>query len=385
MTGLRYEESEHVKHRLLEAANRDMEARSKKRKAGPVVGGKTKRTCLRKFDGFESLASVTSMEQMAVINMAWAASTRKKYGSYLNHFARYCERKGVAEQDRFPTSHELLLEYVVDMTGELGSKAVGTRVTALKNIHAKAGMTWEGDSRQMQLAKKGVANMAPDTTVDKRPPVTQWRMEVLEKGLDFEDGRDVAVSFTAKAARAAMLRLGEILPASKKLERFDGAMLPTGRDVKEEFSKHGSRMLNLPWNKVSQAKGVKVPLCAQDSRAIDMNRIWNLHKVVNGIGGDEPLCSYLEDGERKLLSKADFMRRCNRIWEDAGLEPLMGHSFRIGGATHYLVNGVEPNVVKAMGRWKSDAFEAYWRDLEALAAIHIELMPLRKELQEVRM
>ncbi|KIY62501.1 hypothetical protein CYLTODRAFT_426868 [Cylindrobasidium torrendii FP15055 ss-10] len=385
MPGLRYEESGQVTQLRRAAAARDAAAKENRRKAGPVKGGKSKRTCLKRFDGFEALTIATSAEQMAVINMAWAASTRKKYGSFINHFVRFCDRKGVPAEDRFPTSHNLLLDYVVDMTGELGSKAVGTRVTALKNVHAKAGLAWEGDTRQMQLAKKGVANMAPDTTVDKRPPVTQWRMEVLEDGLDMRDGRDVAVSFTAKASRAAMLRMGEILPASKKLEAFDSALLPTAKDIGEEFSTNGSRMLNLPWGKTSLAAGAKVPLCTQASKAINTTRIWELHRVVNEVEGDAPLCSYMEGDQRKLLSRADFMRRCNEVWAEKGLEPLTGHSFRIGGATHYLVNGVQPNVVKAMGRWKSDAFEAYWRDLEALAAIHIELMPLREELGKVKM
>ncbi|KIY67883.1 hypothetical protein CYLTODRAFT_315061, partial [Cylindrobasidium torrendii FP15055 ss-10] len=292
----------------------------------------------------------------------WAPATRKKYGSYLNHFEKYCDKKKVPTHLRFPTSHALLLDYVSDMKGEVGAKAAGDRVTALKNIHAKAGMRWEGDTRQMQLLKKAVVNTAPDRTVEKRMGVTHARMRILEEGLDFSSRRDIAVSFAAKVTRAAMVRLGEFLPSSKKMKRLEERKMPKGRDVQEPFSDLGSRMLNLPTGKTSGERGVKIPLCRQEPKELDSIAIWKLHEKVNEIGKDDALGSYLDEkGTRKLLTRSDFMKRCNEVWRRKGMGPLTGHSFRIGGATHYLVNGVETNVVKAMGRWKSDAFEEYWR------------------------
>jgi hypothetical protein len=40
----------------------------------------------------------------------------------------------------------------------------------------------------------------------------------------------------------------------------------------------------------------------------------------------------------------------------------------------FLRLGVDPEVVKRMGRWKSDAFQLYWRDLEDIFYTHTRNM-----------
>ncbi|KAI0313352.1 hypothetical protein OF83DRAFT_1024155, partial [Amylostereum chailletii] len=57
-----------------------------------------------------------------------------------------------------------------------------------------------------------------------------------------------------------------------------------------------------------------------------------------------------------------FMKICNEIWQDAKLDCIKtGHSFRIGGATEWLLRGLEPNMVAQLGHWESDSFLVYWR------------------------
>ncbi|KIJ30935.1 hypothetical protein M422DRAFT_186511, partial [Sphaerobolus stellatus SS14] len=63
------------------------------------------------------------------------------------------------------------------------------------------------------------------------------------------------------------------------------------------------------------------------------------------------------------------------IWIANGLPRITGHSFRIGGTTELLVAGVPPDVVKALGRWSSDAFLVYWRSLSELAPLYVANLP----------
>ncbi|KAF9030724.1 hypothetical protein BDZ89DRAFT_949451 [Hymenopellis radicata] len=87
------------------------------------------------------------------------------------------------------------------------------------------------------------------------------------------------------------------------------------------------------------------------------------------------LASFIDErGQRKVLTKRAFLLRCNEIWLKEGLSRLTGHSFRIGGTTYFLLKGKDPNVVKALGRWSSDAFLRYWRQLDQLGIMYIEMM-----------
>lgn len=49
-----------------------------------------------------------------------------------------------------------------------------------------------------------------------------------------------------------------------------------------------------------------------------------------------------------------IMARCNEIWSANGLDSLTSHSFCVGGAMEMLLQGVNPKVVIAQGRWLSD-------------------------------
>lgn len=47
------------------------------------------------------------------------------------------------------------------------------------------------------------------------------------------------------------------------------------------------------------------------------------------------------------------------------------HAFRIGGATELLLQGVPPDVVATQGRWKSQAFLDYWRQINSILPLFI--------------
>ncbi|KAJ7216472.1 hypothetical protein GGX14DRAFT_304183, partial [Mycena pura] len=61
------------------------------------------------------------------------------------------------------------------------------------------------------------------------------------------------------------------------------------------------------------------------------------------------------------MVKSAALKRINSILGAWGWGTAFGHSFRIGGASFYLAKGVNPEVVRLAGRWKSRAYEAYIR------------------------
>ncbi|KAH7909540.1 hypothetical protein BJ138DRAFT_1010615, partial [Hygrophoropsis aurantiaca] len=50
---------------------------------------------------------------------------------------------------------------------------------------------------------------------------------------------------------------------------------------------------------------------------------------------------------------------------------VRGPAFRIGGATELLLQGLNPDVVAQQGRWKSQAFLEYWREIESILPMFI--------------
>src|ERR1700735_795479 len=82
---------------------------------------------------------------------------------------------------------------------------------------------------------------------------------------------------------------------------------------------------------------------------------------------EAPLFSYkLENGIWNPLSKNVFLTFVNRVWSNAHLDHVFGHSFRIGGAVALLLAGVPPEVVAATGGWTSLSFLLYWRRLKEI-------------------
>jgi len=71
------------------------------------------------------------------------------------------------------------------------------------------------------------------------------------------------------------------------------------------------------------------------------------------------------------MVKARAIERINNILSAWGWGTTFGHSFRIGGASFYLANKVDSEVVRIAGRWKSLAYEAYIRALEQVASRHL--------------
>ena len=132
----------------------------------------------------------------------------------------------------------------------------------------------------------------------------------------------------------------------------------------------GTRSLDfhIPWTKATRERVANVILTAHSDCLCPCAAVLNHFMVNNNIPpGSEPLFSYkLPDGRHHPLTKQDFLSFVNKIWSDAGLLHINGHSFRIGSAVEFLLAGVPPEVVAAIGGWTSLAFLLYWRRLKEI-------------------
>jgi hypothetical protein len=76
-------------------------------------------------------------------------------------------------------------------------------------------------------------------------------------------------------------------------------------------------------------------------------------------------------GEIRPMVKSKALSRINNILAAWGWGTAFGDSFRIGGASFFLAQGVNPEIVRLAGCWKPLAYEAYIRTFEQIASRHL--------------
>jgi hypothetical protein len=172
----------------------------------------------------------------------------------------------------------------------------------------------------------------------------------------------------ALVAWCGQCRLGELLPESQRV--VDSKRLPHRRHwTGPLLSNPNASELHLPWSKTSQFDGDKIFLLRQ-RHPLNATHSLSRHFAASALDPERLLCEFGSRRSASFLCKESFMTMCNSVWSNGGLPRITGHSFRIGGTTALLCSGVNPEIVKKLGRWSSDAFLIYWRSLGHLFSKH---------------
>ncbi|KAJ2929410.1 hypothetical protein H1R20_g7678, partial [Candolleomyces eurysporus] len=163
-----------------------------------------------------------SFDSVRKINVAivssLAESTCAGYGAGLLWFTEFCDREGVSEYSRMPTSTVLLAAFVADQALKASSSSINSWMSAVRAWHVINNAPWYGSSEFVCQVKLGSLRMAPVSS-KKIPcnPLTLEHMLTLQKALNLSDSFDAAVWAVACVAFWACCRLGELTVSSKKL------------------------------------------------------------------------------------------------------------------------------------------------------------------------
>ena len=222
----------------------------------------------------------------------------------------------------------------------------------------------------LKLIMNAVNRLAPPKK-PLRPPVTRFMIELLFQKLDPTSSEDVCVLCGAAVAFWCQNRLGELFAASSRT--FDPKLVPKRCDLGPSSALNGSLPLHLPYTKVAGFRGEDVRALHQLGTSDPVAAIHH-HLLVNRVPENLPLLSYCTALGWTYMTKTHFLAICNRVWIKAGIPSAVGHSFRIGGTTELLMRGVDPEIVKVMGRWTSDAFLRYCRCLDDIIPLHAQLL-----------
>jgi hypothetical protein len=306
-------------------------------------------------------------------------TTQKKDASRLKEFLSFCEGLGINARNALPASEDVLLAWASSYAGRLAGKMVGAKLSAIRKEHERRGLIWYGGNR-LRRVLKGVEELRPTSSFRiKRAPVTITMLEELNKGLNRSSGLDICIRAVCLLSFFCQLRTGEILPPTQSLKNFNPQRHATFSNVAESTADNGACNLHLPWSKTQKARGDDVWIPRQEA-PLDPIHALHKHFIKNKLNINHPIAAYRDThGNVITLTRSKFVRRINEILRGTkkGYPRISGHCFRIGGTTFYLVSGVPPDMVKKFGRWRSQAFLDYWRCLDYLGAIHIDMLPLR--------
>jgi hypothetical protein len=117
--------------------------------------------------------------------------------------------------------------------------------------------------------------------------------------------------------------------------------------------------LDLPSAKTAKPGEIQSVYMVPQEGLCPLEALQNLAKVVPA-GKSDPLFSWWDrTGSIRPMVKSTAISHINSILKAWGWGTTFGHSFRIGGASFYLSQKVDLEIIRIAGRWCSLAYEAY--------------------------
>lgn len=167
------------------------------------------------------------------------------------------------------------------------------------------------------------------------------------------------------------MRCGEFTVQSHP--KFDPKKNVCGRGLTEVFVGGVFKAFEyrIPQDKVFGTLGAAIPLDPIPGHPTCPIQPLREHMESNQIQPNEFLFSHWSEetikktGKKKgfMLTREHFLKRVNELLVARKLHPITGHCLLIGGTTQLLRNGVNVDLVKKMGRWSSDSFLRYIREI----------------------
>ena len=130
----------------------------------------------------------------------------------------------------------------------------------------------------------------------------------------------------------------------------------------------------LPWTKAAREQGEKI-FWATQNRIVDPQAALANHLKVNNPPDDSHLFSYKHEKGMRPMTRAILLTRVNKIVTEKKMTKLLAHGIRVGSTLEYLLRGVPFDVVKAKGRWQSEAFKGYLRKHTQIMAPYMQKDP----------
>lgn len=293
-----------------------------------------------------------------------APSTRKTYRSGIAKFNNFCATYNVV--DPLPASESLVCYYITYLAKQkLTYQTIKTYLAALRYLHVANELP--PPIRMIEMPKlkmltRGIQRaQVKDSPPRPRLPITPTILrQIRALWSNHEHEFDYIMLWAAMCmAFFGFFRMGELTIPSQTA--FDSSVHLTFGDIAvDSMVNTQSIRVTIKQSKTDQFRtGAQVFLGRTGDKMLCPVAALLAYLAVRQ-GGDGPLF-YYTDGT--YLTKDNFIKPVREALNTLGYvsEKFAGHSFRIGAATTAAEAGIDEATIKAMGRWRSDAYQTYVR------------------------
>ena len=316
-----------------------------------------------------------------VLDEAYAPATRGVYGTGLFAFHYFCELKNIGEEHRAPVQQAVLASFIALLIGTFGGGSIRNYVYGIRAWHIIHGIRWEVNNDELKTLFEAGNKLAPKQS--KKREKEPWTIDYLKevcKALNRNNPKDAAVLACLTTAFWGTARLGEV--TVPKLDGFNPSLHVKPVDVKFDVADRNNLMqtvIFIPWTKVAKEKGEEIFWAEQDGPTDPKAALKN-HLDVNAPPPDSHLFSYKHGSNQRPMTRTIFLARISQIVKQKSMPKLPGHGIRVGSTLEYLLRGVPFDVVKAKGRWQSEAFRGYLQKHTQIMGPHIQSEPIANDL-----
>ncbi|KAF9517884.1 hypothetical protein BS47DRAFT_1359395 [Hydnum rufescens UP504] len=271
-----------------------------------------------------------------------------------------------------PINKTHLACFIADAAGSIGVSGFDNWLNGLWAWHGYHDVPWCGDDKFMQLTLKGARKLAPClSTCNPHPPVLIAHLNTIYDVMDFWNSYDATCWAVVCTAFWGPARLGEITVTSLKpinptCNVQQKALVTWSKDFGIK-----SIIVQLPWTKTSQW-GANLILTYKEELSCPFQALQQHLSTNHDLPDKAPLFAFHTLEGWEPVTRMTPNRANGKVGVDA---PATWHldyqSFHIGGTTHLLGRGTNPQVVQKLGHWSSDAFYLYWQNTQLIIPEHV--------------
>ncbi|KAJ7447175.1 hypothetical protein FB451DRAFT_780703 [Mycena latifolia] len=309
-----------------------------------------------------------------VLVLAWAEGTTETYGSGLLSFHVFCDSKSVPEASRAPAGPTLVAGYISALAGFLSGSTISSYVSGVRAWHLIHGVNWLMNKPELEALLRAADRLTPSSSKRQaRMPYTVEILCLLRPFFDLTKPLDAAVWSCLTTLFWSTSRGGEF--TVKTLTSFDPAIHVKPSDVSRVADRNGLEQTNFALPRTKSAPHGENVYWAKQNGPSDPEAALANHLTVNTPRANDALFSHLHGSGRRPLTKTAFKRRLTEAFKAANIQFIHVHGIRIGSTLEYLLRGIPLDVMKAKGRWASDAFSIYLRRHAQIMAPYMQAEP----------